>query len=42
MKYLVDSNIIIYHFNQESIATNFLRENYTQIAISQVTFIISS
>ncbi|KIM08614.1 MAG: nucleotide-binding protein [Sulfurovum sp. FS08-3] len=39
MKYLVDSNIIIYHLNQESIATNFLRKHYHEIAISQITFI---
>jgi predicted nucleic acid-binding protein len=39
MKYLVDSNIIIYHLNQEPIATNFLREYYQEIAISQITFI---
>ncbi len=34
MKYLVDLNIIIYHLNNEPIATQFLRENYQQIAIS--------
>ena len=39
MKFLVDSNIIIYHLNQNSIATDFLRANYEQIAISQITFI---
>jgi len=39
MKYLVDSNIIIYHLNQESIATQFLRDHYQEIAISQITFI---
>lgn len=39
MKYLVDSNIIIYHLNQEPIATTFLRANQRQIAISQVTFV---
>ena len=39
MKFLVDSNIIIYHLNQSSIATDFLRANYKQIAISQITFI---
>jgi len=39
MKYLVDSNIIIYHLNQEAIATSFLSENYKEIAISQITFI---
>jgi len=39
MKYLVDSNIIIYHLNQNSIATKFLSDNYQSIAISQITFI---
>lgn len=39
MKYLVDSNIIIYHLNNESIATDFLEKNYQDIAISQVTYI---
>ncbi len=39
MKYLVDSNIIIYHLNNESIATNFLSQNYQEIAISQITYV---
>ena len=39
MRYLVDSNIIIYHLNNEPIATQFLRENYQQIAISQITYV---
>ena len=39
MKYLVDSNIIIYHLNKNPIATNFLSKNYKEIAISQITFI---
>ena len=39
MKYLVDSNIIIYHLNNESIATQFLSQNYLQIAISQITYV---
>jgi len=39
MKYLVDSNIIIYHLNHDPIATIFLSENYEEIAISQITFI---
>ncbi|MDQ7085775.1 MAG: type II toxin-antitoxin system VapC family toxin [Sulfurovum sp.] len=39
MKYLVDSNIIIYHLNKDSIATTFLSSNYEQIAISQITFV---
>jgi len=39
MKYLVDSNIIIYHLNKDSIATDFLSEHYEEIAISQITFV---
>ncbi len=39
MKYLVDSNIIIYHLNKNRIATDFLSKNYKQIAISQITYI---
>jgi len=39
MKYLVDSNMLIYHLNKEAIATRFLSENYDEIAISQITFI---
>jgi len=39
VKYLVDSNIIIYHLNDESIATKFLSENYQQITISQITYV---
>ena len=39
MKYLVDSNIIIYHLNRDSIATKFLTNYYKEIAISQITFI---
>ena len=39
MKYLVDSNIIIYHLNGEAIATNFLSQNYKEIAISQITYV---
>ncbi len=39
MKYLVDSNIIIYHLNEDPIATAFLRYNYEQMAISQITFV---
>ena len=39
MMYLVDSNIIIYHLNQDPIATTFLSENYEKIAISQITFV---
>jgi predicted nucleic acid-binding protein len=39
MKYLVDSNIIIYHLNNESLATEFLLNNVNQCAISQITYI---
>ena len=39
MSYLVDSNIIIYHLNDEPIATNFLSSNYKNIAISQITYV---
>ena len=39
MKFLVDSNIIIYHLNKDTIATKFLSENYQKIAISQITFV---
>jgi predicted nucleic acid-binding protein len=39
MKYLVDSNIIIYHFNNENIATTFLLDNKGECAISQITYI---
>jgi len=39
MKYLVDSNIIIYHLNNESLATEFLLNNANQCAISQITYI---
>jgi hypothetical protein len=39
MKYLVDSNVIIYHLNSEAIATKFLSQNYQDIAISQITYV---
>ncbi len=38
-KYLVDSNIIIYHLNAESIATNFLQKNISISVILQLTFL---
>ena len=38
-KYLVDSSIIIYHLNGETIATKFLQENLSISAISQLTFL---
>lgn len=39
MKYLVDSNIIIYHLNGESTATDFILSNLHQSAISRITHI---
>ena len=39
MRYLVDSNVIIYHLNSEAIATKFLSQNYQDIAISQITYV---
>ena len=39
MKYLLDSNIIIYHLNGENLATEFLLKNKNQCAISQITYI---
>ena len=38
-RYLIDSNIIIYHLNAESIATNFLKDNLENLYISRLTFI---
>ena len=38
-KYLVDSNIIIYHLNNEPIATRFLQNNISISTISQLTFL---
>ena len=39
MKYLIDSNIIIYHLNGEPIATDFISQNISNSAISRITFI---
>ena len=39
MKYLVDSNIIIYHLNGEKVATDFILSNLHQSAISRITYI---
>jgi hypothetical protein len=39
MKYLLDSNIIIYHLNGEDIATKFISENRDVCTISRITFI---
>ena len=38
-KYLIDSNIIIYHLNGEINATHFLEEQVEQSCISRLTFI---
>ena len=38
-KYLIDSNIIIYHLNGEIKATDFLEEQVDQSCISRLTFI---
>jgi len=37
--FLVDSNILIYHLNNEPVATRFLTENYHKCCISQLSFI---
>lgn len=39
MKYLLDSNIIIYHLNGEDISTKFISENRDVCAISRITYI---
>ncbi len=38
-KYLIDSNIFIYHLNKDKIATDFLLNNVAISAISRITFI---
>ncbi|MGD9718595.1 MAG: type II toxin-antitoxin system VapC family toxin [Sulfurimonadaceae bacterium] len=38
-KYLIDSNIFIYHLNGELLATRFLQENKNHSFISRLTFI---
>lgn len=38
-KYLIDSNIIIYHLNNDNTATDFLVKNIEKSAISQITYI---
>ena len=38
-RYLIDSNIIIYHLNNDKIATEFLVENIDYCAISIITYI---
>ena len=39
MKYLLDTNIIIYHLSGEKIATEFILENFNKSVISQITFV---
>jgi hypothetical protein len=39
MKYLLDSNIIIYHLNGEELATKFLETNKDRCAISRISYI---
>jgi predicted nucleic acid-binding protein len=39
MKYLVDSNIFIYHLNGEARATKFLINNINECALSWITYI---
>jgi len=38
-KYLIDSNIFIYHLNGDKVATDFLLKNVTISVISRITFI---
>lgn len=38
-KYLIDSNIIIYHLNGEKIAIDFLEKNFEISSISRLTFL---
>ena len=39
MKYLIDSNIIIYHLNGNEEATNFITKNVEKSTISRITYI---
>jgi len=39
VKFLLDSNILIYHLNGENIATEFIAENSEKCAISRITYI---
>lgn len=39
MKYLVDSNILIYHLNGEKVASEFIEKNISVCAISWITYI---
>ena len=38
-RYLLDSNILIYHLNGETKATDFILKNFNVCAISQITFV---
>ena len=38
MKYLIDSNILIYNFNGDSVAKEFLKNNLQNSAISIITY----
>jgi predicted nucleic acid-binding protein len=39
LKYLIDSNILIYHLNGEQIATRFIKKHFEDSAISWITYI---
>jgi len=39
MKFLLDSNIIIYHLNGDNIASEFIAKNIDQCSISRITFV---
>lgn len=39
MKYLIDSNILIYHLNGDKVATDFIANNYSESLISRISFI---
>lgn len=39
IKFLIDSNIIIYHLNNDEIATSFLIKNFEKCGISLITYI---
>lgn len=38
-RFLIDSNIIIYHLNGELVATEFLAQNINHCAVSRLSFI---
>jgi len=39
IRYLIDSNVIIYHLNGDERATAFLRRHIQESAISQITYL---